>query len=57
MEFNSKKFNDTTSTNDYLRTIEEKFSEIDMVLTDRNFDFPEIDELPDGAYKIKQSNQ
>ena len=53
MEFESKRFNNTSSINDYLKTVLDSFSETNIELTDRNFMFPELDNLPDGAYTIK----
>jgi hypothetical protein len=54
--YSSLKYQKSKSQDEYLFNTIKNFSSISISLNDRNVFFPQIDALPDGAYKIKESN-
>ena len=56
-EFTKDKYEKMDGMADYLATVVKSFASVSLDFNDRDARFSELDNLPDGAYKIRQANK
>lgn len=55
-EFTTEQYPTKTSLNDYILGVSEVLNAAPITFKDKNFEIPELDDLPDGAFTIRESN-
>jgi hypothetical protein len=56
-EFTPEKYEGDEDLSDYLSNVIKTFSSVALDFSDRDAQFPELQNLPDGAFKIRESNK